>query len=57
MQKKRSLATKSEIFKFIEYELGVLVTAIEELGNGVVYCRLFEKLYPGSIKKIKMNAK
>ena len=51
--------TKTEIIAFIQNELGVKVERIEQLGNGIVYCKLFEKLYPGSInlKKLKLNPK
>lgn len=44
--------------KIIQNFTQIDIKSIEELGNGVVYCKLFDRIYPGTgiMKKIKLNA-
>lgn len=54
---KTTQPSKKELLQFIQQEVGINVTKLEALGNGVVYCKLMDNIHPGVIKNIKLNPK
>lgn len=49
------LASKSELLEWINSYFDVNYTKIEQCGNGVVYCLIFDTLYPNTININKLS--
>lgn len=47
--------SRQEILRWINHNLQLQLTSIEELGSGAVYCQLIDCLFPGRVPLGKVN--